>query len=191
MTQPPTDHLTALLEGVRAGDQEARERLIALVYPELRHIAARYLRTERPDHTLQPTALAHEAYARLFGDRDVEWKSRAYFFASVAREMRRILVDYARVRNADKRAGKRMLVSLSHAAEIGVAPDEDLVALDEALCRFAQLEPRASRVVDLRFFTGLDDAEIAEALGISISTVKRDWHFARLWLFRELRQASS
>ena len=186
MTPLPADRFTALLEGVRAGDHEARERLIALVYPELRNIAARYLRTERPDHTLQPTALAHEAYARLFGARDVEWKSRAYFFATVAREMRRILVDYARVRNADKRAGKRMLVSLSNAAQIGVAPDEDLVALDEALCRFEQVEPRASRVVDLRFFTVLDDTEIAEALGISVSTVKRDWQFAKAWLFKEL-----
>jgi RNA polymerase sigma factor (TIGR02999 family) len=191
MTQLPTDHVTALLEGVRAGDREARERLIALVYPELRNIAARYLRTERPDHTLQPTALAHEAYVRLFGARSVDWKSRAYFFASVAREMRRILVDYARGRNAEKRAGKRMLVSLSNAAKIGVAPDQDLVALDEALCRLEQLEPRASRVVELRFFTGLVDAEIAEALGISVSTVKRDWHFARLWLFRELRREPS
>lgn len=191
MTQPPADHLTALLNAVRAGDQEARERLIVLVYPELRNIAARYLRSERPDHTLQPTALAHEAYARLFGARDIEWKSRAYFFAAVAREMRRILVEYARSRNADKRAGKRVLVSLSNAAKIGVAPDEDLVALDEALRRLEQLEPRSSRVVELRFFTGLDDSEIAEALGISVSTVKRDWHFARLWLFRELRGASS
>jgi RNA polymerase sigma factor (TIGR02999 family) len=191
MTPLPTDDVTALLEGVRAGDQEARERLIALVYPELRNIAARYLRSERPDHTLQPTALAHEAYARLFGARSVEWKSRAYFFATVAREMRRILVEYARGRNADKRAGKRVLVSLSNAAKIGVAPNEDLVALDEALCRFEQLEPRSSRVVELRFFTGLDDTEISEALGISVSTVKRDWHFARLWLFRELRRASS
>jgi RNA polymerase sigma factor (TIGR02999 family) len=189
MAQPPGDHLTALLNGVRAGDQGARERLIAIVYPELRNIAARYLRTERPDHTLQPTALAHEAYARLFGGRTVEWKSRAYFFASVAREMRRILVDHARRRNADKRAGKQVRVSLSNAATIGVAPDHDLAALDEALCRFEQLEPRACRVVELRFFTGLDDAEIAEALHVSVSTVKRDWQFARLWLFRELRGA--
>lgn len=104
--------------------------------------------------------------------------------------MRRILVDHARSRNADKRAGKRMLVSLSDAANIGVAPNQDLVALDEALCRFEHLEPRASRVVELRFFTGLDDTEIAEVLGISVSTVKRDWHFARLWLFRELRRSS-
>jgi RNA polymerase sigma factor (TIGR02999 family) len=191
MTRRPTDDVTALLDEIQAGDPEARERLITLVYPELRKIAARYLRSERPDHTLQPTALAHEAYARLFGARGADWKSRAYFFASVAREMRRILVDYARGRNADKRAGKRMLVSLSQAAKVGVAPDDDLVALDEALGRFEQLEPRAARVVDLRFFTGLDDPEIAEALGISVSTVKRDWRFARLWLFRELRRTSS
>jgi RNA polymerase sigma factor (TIGR02999 family) len=183
--------VTGLLDRVRAGDNEARERLIALVYPELRNIAARYLRTERADHTLQATALVHEAYARLFGAKPIDWKSRAYFFAAVATEMRRILVDYARGRNAEKRAGRRVVVSLSDAAEIGVEPDQELIALDEALCRFGELEPRASRVVELRFFTGLDDKETAEALGVSVATVKRDWQFAKVWLFRELRRASS
>jgi RNA polymerase sigma-70 factor (ECF subfamily) len=180
------DRVTVLLELVRTGDTDARERLVTLVYPELRRIAARYLRAERPDHTLQPTALAHEAYARLFADRIVDWKSRAYFFAAVATEMRRILVDHARARNAGKRAGNRVRVSLSHSEEFTYAPHEDLLALDEALCRFTEIDPRASRVVELRFFTGLDDRETAEALGVSVATVKRDWHFARLWLFREL-----
>lgn len=178
--------ITALLASVRAGDPDARERLVELVYPELRRIAARYLRAERPDHTLQPTALVHEAYARLCADRAADWKSRAYFFAAVATEMRRILVDHARRRNAGKRAGHRIKVSLSHADARVDPPSEDLLALDEALRRFTEIEPRAGRVVELRFFTGLDDRETAEALGVSMATVKRDWHFARSWLFREL-----
>lgn len=180
------ERVAALLESLRAGDAAAREQLIALVYPELRQIAARYLRVERPDHTLQPTALVHETYARLFANRDVDWKSRAYFFAAVATEMRRILVDYARARNAGKRAGKQVRIPLSQAEEVGVAPNEDLLALEEALVRFIELEPRAGRVVELRFFAGLDDRETAEALGVSLATVKRDWLFARTWLFREL-----
>jgi RNA polymerase sigma-70 factor (ECF subfamily) len=191
VTRPDSESVTVLLDRVRAGDNEARERLIALVYPELRNIAARYVRTERADHTLQATALVHEAYARLFGPKQIDWKSRAYFFAAVATEMRRILVDYARGRNADKRAGQRVVVSLSDAADIGIEADQDLIALDEALCRFEELEPRASRVVELRFFTGLSDTETGEALGISVATVKRDWQFAKAWLFRELRGTSS
>jgi RNA polymerase sigma factor (TIGR02999 family) len=181
------DRVTGLLELVRAGNTDAREQLVALVYPELRRIAARYLRAERPDHTLQPTALANEAYARLFAaDRVVDWKSRAYFFAAVATEMRRILVDHARARNAGKRAGNRVKVSLSPSQGWVDAPNPDLLALDQVLRRFTEIEPRAGRVVELRFFTGLDDRETAEALGVSVATVKRDWHFARSWLFREL-----
>jgi RNA polymerase sigma-70 factor (ECF subfamily) len=181
-----TDQVAALLQSVRGGDPDAREQLVALVYPELRRIAARYLRAERPDHTLQPTALVHETYARLFAGRVVDWKSRAYFFAAVATEMRRILVDHARARNAEKRAGGHIRVPLSQAQEHGDAPNDDLLALDDALRRFIAIEPRAGRVVELRFFTGLDDRETAEALGVSVATVKRDWLFARTWLFREL-----
>lgn len=180
------DRVAALLELIRSGDTDAREQLVALVYPELRRIAARYLRVERPDHTLQPTALVHETYARLFADRVVAWKSRAYFFAAVATEMRRILVDHARARNAGKRAGGHVRVSLSDAKGLADAPDHDLLALDEVLRRFIAVEPRAGRVVELRFFTGLDDRETAEAIGVSVATVKRDWLFARAWLFREL-----
>jgi RNA polymerase sigma-70 factor, ECF subfamily len=180
------DRVAALLESVRAGDPDAREQLVALVYPELRRIAARYLRVERPDHTLQPTALVHETYARLFADRVVDWKSRAYFFAAVATEMRRILVDHARARNAGKRAGAHIRVPLSQVKGWAGAPIDDLLALDEALRRFIEVEPRAGRVVELRFFAGLDDRETAETLGVSVATVKRDWLFARSWLFREL-----
>jgi RNA polymerase sigma factor (TIGR02999 family) len=142
---------------------------------------------ERPDHTLQPTGLVHETYARLFADRVVDWKSRAYFFAAVATEMRRILVDHARARNAGKRAGQYIRVPLSEAdGRAASAPNPDILALEEALRRFIEVEPRAGRVVELRFFAGLDDRETAEALGVSVATVKRDWLFARTWLFRAL-----
>jgi len=179
--------ITALLQDVRGGQAEAMNRLMAAVYPELRGIAGRYLRTERPHHTLQPTALVHETYARLFGSSRLDWKNRAHFFAAVAKEMRRILVDYARARNAQKGPGKHVRVSIETMNALGTRPDEDLVALDEALHRLESVDPRASRVVELRFFTGLDEREIAEALAISVSTVKRDWQFARTWLFNELR----
>ena len=178
--QPDDDLLSADLAA------SSPDRLLPIVYAELRRLAASYLRRERPDHTLQPTALVHETYARLFGDRVVDWKSRAYFFAAVATEMRRILVDHARARNAGKRVGTRIQVPLSQADGWTSAPNDDLLALDEALRRFIEIEPRAGRVVELRFFTGLDDRETAEALGVSVATVKRDWLFARSWLFREL-----
>lgn len=186
MARQDPNHVTALLEGARLGKPDAIEQLIAVVYPELRGIAGRYLRAERPHHTLQPTALVHETYARLFGSTRVDWKNRAHFFAAVATEMRRILVDYARARNAQKGPGKQVMVSLDVMTELGTQPDKDLVALDEALRRLEALEPRASRVVELRFFTGLDERETAEALAISVSTVKRDWQFAKAWLFNEL-----
>src|SRR5690606_26812410 len=144
------DRVAALLASVRAGDADAREQLVALVYPELRRIAARYLRAERPDHTLQPIALVHETYARLLAQRAGDWKSRAYFFAAVATERRRILVDHARARNAGKRAAPRGAVPISQVEGGVAAPDDALPALDEALQRFTQLEPRAGRVVELR-----------------------------------------
>ncbi len=186
MANPDPNQVTALLEGARLGKQEAIDQLIAVVYPELRGIAGRYLWAERPHHTLQATALVHETYARVFGSKRVDWKNRAHFFAAIAKEMRRILVDYARARNALKGPGKRVMVSLDVISELGAQPGKDLVALDEALSRLEELEPRASRVVELRFFTGLDERETAEALAVSVSTVKRDWQFARAWLFNEL-----
>jgi RNA polymerase sigma factor (TIGR02999 family) len=186
MSTSDASDVSALLEQVRLGQRDANERLIAVAYPELRRIAAHYLRGERPDHTLQATALVHETYARLFGSARINWKTRAHFFGAVATEMRRILVDYARARNAKKRPGGRVRLSLADIKAVGTRADEDLVALDEALMRLEKLEPRASRVVELRFFTGLDEREAAEALGISVSTLKRDWQFARAWLFNEL-----
>src|SRR5512134_3725954 len=171
MANGPSE-VSALLEGLRRGDDDAASRLIAVVYPELHRIAGHYLRTERPDHTLQPTALVHETYARLFGSKRTGWKNRAHFFAAVATEMRRILVDYARARNAQKRPGKRATLSLADIAELAWRPDQDLVALDQALNRPAAIDPRASRVVELRFFTGLTERETAQALNVSVSTLK-------------------
>lgn len=191
MAKPDPNQVTALLEGARLGKLDAIDQLIAVVYPELRGIAGRYLRAERPHHTLQATALVHETYARVFGSKRMDWKNRAHFFAAVAREMRRILVDYARARNAQKGPGKRVMVSLDVMTEVGASADQDLVALDEALSRLDELEPRASRVVELRFFTGLDERETAEALAVSVSTVKRDWQFARAGLFNELGSPSA
>ena len=179
--------VSALLADVRAGRKGATDDLMAVVYPELRQIAGHYLKSERPDHTLQATGLVHEAYARMFGTARTDWKNRAHFFAAVATEMRRILVDYARARNAQKRPGKRVMISLADIKDLGTRPDDDLVALDEALTRLEQVEPRAGRVVELRFFTGLSERETAEALNISVSTLKRDWEFAKAWLFNELR----
>ena len=179
--------ITTLLAEVRNGKGEAMDDLMAVVYPELRHIAGHYLRSERPDHTLQTTALAHEVYLRIFGASRTDWKNRAHFFAAAAKEMRRILVDYARSRNAQKRHGKRVMISVANIRDLGRWPDENLVELDEALTRLELRAPRASRVVELRFFAGLSERETAEALQTSVSTLKRDWQFAKAWLFNQLR----
>ncbi len=180
-------HLTALLDELRQGREAARDQLVTLVYPELRRIAAHYLKQERPDHTLRTTALVHEVYMRWFGSKPVNWESRAHFFAAVARDMRHILVDYARARNARKRSAGHVLISLSAVDQAAGERDEDLVALDEALSRLEKIDPRASRVVELRYFVGLSERETSEALDVSISTLKRDWNFAKTWLFDQLR----
>jgi RNA polymerase sigma factor (TIGR02999 family) len=182
-----SSQVSALLSALRDGDAAARDELLTAVYPELRRIAARYLRQERPGHTLRTTGLVHEVYVRLFGSKRVDWQNRAHFFAAVAREMRHILVDYARARNAKKRPEGNVLVSLTEVEAAVNERGEDLVALDEALSRLERIDPRASRVVELRFFTGLSERETAEAMGLSISTLKRDWNFAKAWLFDQLR----
>jgi RNA polymerase sigma factor (TIGR02999 family) len=179
--------VSVLLGELRNGNREAAPRLTAAIYPELHRIADHYLRQERPGHTLQATALVNETWARLFGVDRGDWQNRAHFFAAIATEMRRILVDHARARNAQKRPDKQLAVSLGAIADIGVAPDQDLVALDEALRQFEAVDARAARAVELRFFTGLTEPEAAEALGISVSTLKRDWEYARAWLFEQLR----
>jgi RNA polymerase sigma factor (TIGR02999 family) len=186
MTSDGAQELQALLAAVARGDQEARERLITCVYPELHRLAAHYLRLERPDHTLQTTALVHEAYLRLFGGAGIDWQNRSHFFAVAARQMRRILVDHARARNAVKGPGLRTRLPLEAVREIGEQPDEDVLALDEALSALARVDPRASEVVELRFFGGLEEREAAHVLGISVPTMKRDWNFAKAWLFKRL-----
>jgi RNA polymerase sigma factor (TIGR02999 family) len=177
--------VTRLLQDVQQGRGEASDRLIRLVYDELHDLAARYMRRERPDHTLQPTALVGEAYLRLVDQRSISWQSRAHFFGIAAQAMRRILVDHARRRRATKReGGQRVTLDEGLAAVDGRSLD--LIALDDALQRLAALDERQSRVVELRFFGGLDIDQTAEALGISPATVKRDWVFAKAWLQREL-----
>jgi RNA polymerase sigma factor (TIGR02999 family) len=181
-----THDMTVLLSALREGDAAAKDELLTRIYPELHRIAAHYMRQERPGHTLRTTGLVNEVYLRLFGTARVDWQNRAHFFAAVAREMRHILVDYARARNAKKRADGNVVVSLRDIDVAAPARDEDLVALDEALVRLEQIDPRASRVVELRFFAGLSEREAAEAMDVSISTLKRDWNFAKAWLFDHL-----
>jgi RNA polymerase sigma factor (TIGR02999 family) len=178
--------VTNLLGLLRLGDPQAEERLIPLVYGELRRLAASYLRKERSDHTLQPTALVHEAYLRLRDVRGIDWQSRAHFFALAAQLMRRILVDHARAHRASKRGGSREPVALDDALVFSPPRAEQFVALDEALTRLAKRDRRQSQIVEMRFFGGLDEQEIASLLGISTRTVKRDWRIAKAWLFREL-----
>jgi RNA polymerase sigma factor (TIGR02999 family) len=185
---PTADQISLILADLRRGDNAAAGRLVQAVYPEMRRIAQQYLRSERTDHTLQATALVHEIYARLLlGEQRADWKNRAHFFAAIATEMRRFLVDYARARNAQKRPGNCIAVQLSEIGDLAARPDEDLVALDDALTRFERVDARASRVVELRFFTGLSERETAEALGISLSTLKRDWTYAQAWLLDALQ----
>jgi RNA polymerase sigma-70 factor (ECF subfamily) len=178
--------VTQLLAQLRAGERDAESKLIPLVYAELRRLAAHYLRGERADHTLQPTALVHEAYIRLTGLHEVDWQSRSHFFATAATVMRRILVDHARAQNADKREGCRDAVSLEEALVVSPARSAQLIALDDALDRLAKLDLRRSKIIELRFFGGLSEEETGEVLGISARTVKRDWRVAKAWLYNEV-----
>jgi RNA polymerase sigma factor (TIGR02999 family) len=179
-------NITHFLKEWSAGDRRALDRLTPLVYEELRHHAAHYLRRERRGHTLQTTALIHEAYLRLIDAKDVNWQSRAHFFAIAANLMRRVLVDHARRRDADKRGGSQVRVQLDEALAIAPETDVDVLAIDEALNRLAAIDPQQARVVELRFFSGLSVEETAAALGVSPKTVKRDWSVARAWLRREI-----
>ena len=182
--------VTTLLRAWRRGDQAAFERLTPLVYDQLRRRARHYLRGERPNHTLRPTALVHEAYLRLVNLDQVDWQDRSHFFALAARQMRRILVDSARARRYQKRGGGAVSVTFDEALAVS-RRDPDLVALDDALELLAQQDERKVRVVELRFFGGLTNDEIAAALGISSDTVTRDWQMAKLGLRRELSRESS
>jgi len=181
-----SDSVTRLLADVRLGRREALDRLLPVVHGELHRIAAAYMRRERVDHTLQPTALVNEAYLRLVDQRDVEWHDRAHFFGVAAKLMRLILVDHARARRAAKRAGDAERVPIDEAVLATGGRDVDLLALDEALDRLAAMDERLGRVVELRYFGGLTTAETAEVVGVSTATIERDWSTARGWLRREL-----
>jgi len=169
------------------GDAAAFDRLVPLVHAELRRLARRYMARERPDHTLQATALVNEAYLRLIEITRVQWQNRAHFFAMSARVMRRILVDSARARGNEKRGGGVLKVSLDEGLLVSTQPGQDLVALDDALQALEAIHPRKSQGVELRFVGGLSIEEAGEALHVSPDTVKRDWRFAKLWLLRELK----
>jgi RNA polymerase sigma factor (TIGR02999 family) len=179
--------VTVLLSAWREGDQEALEKLIPIVYSDLRRIAARYMRSENDGHTLQATALVHEAYLRLTRERDRTWENRAHFFAVAAQIMRNLLVDHARTLARAKRGGGAAELSLEAAAELSALDPEDLLALDDSLRRLAEVDARASRIVELRYFVGLTTEEIAEVLGASERTIRRDWSTAKAWLRAELR----
>jgi len=167
-------------------DKESLDKLMPVVYDELRRQAARYLRREQPGHTLQTTALIHEAYVRLVDQHNVQWQNRAHFFGIAAQMMRRILVDHARTKKRAKRGGSDIKISLDDATVMVKGQDLDVVAVDEALTRLAKIDEQQSRVVELRFFSGLTVEETAEVMGISPATVKRDWSMAKAWLHREL-----
>jgi RNA polymerase sigma factor (TIGR02999 family) len=181
------ESITQLLGSWSSGDQEAAEQLLPLVYEELRRIATRQLRQERGAHTLQATAIVHEAYLRLIGQEGLQWPSRAHFFAFAAHLIRRILVDYARTRNRAKRGGQFDRVTLAEVADLALEKSPDLVALDEALSSLEKVDPRKASVVELRFFAGLTLDEIAEQLGISTETVGREWRRAKAWLYTALQ----
>lgn len=178
--------ITQLLRRMRSGDRGAADRLVAEVYPALKRIAARHMRRERPGHTLQTTALVNEAYVKLVRQEDADWSNRAHFFAVAAQVMRRILVDHARTRLAEKRGGGAAALPLDEALVFSPERSAEFVALDEALSRLETHDERVSRVVELRYFAGLSVEETAEALRISARTVKRDWQFGRAWLQAEL-----
>jgi RNA polymerase sigma-70 factor (ECF subfamily) len=184
-----TEHITLLLKDIDGGDTAARAKLVELVYDELRALAASYAAQQNPGHTLAPTALVHEAFLRLVGTSGPGWKDRSHFFAVAATAMRQILTDHARRKGADKRGGGEwQRISLSDANPAGPGEDADIAALDEALTRLAEADPRKHRVVELRFFGGLTVEEVAEELGVSVTTVESDWRAARAWLNSELSQ---
>jgi RNA polymerase sigma factor (TIGR02999 family) len=182
-----THQITQLLQAWSGGEQEALKKLTPLVYEELHRAAHRYMARERPDHTLQTTALVNEVYLRLVDAREVTWQDRAHFFGVCARLMRRVLTDFARSRGYLKRGGHSPHVALDEALVVSPEPRADLVALDDALKALAAIDPRKGQVVELRFFGGLSVEETAEVLKVSMETVKRDWGLARAWLLREMR----
>jgi len=181
-----TGAVSQLLRAWASGDLQARDELVPLVYHELRKRASGYLRHERPDHTLQATALVHEAFLRLAGQNRVAWQNRGHFYAVAAQMMRRILVDYARERLAVKRPGAALRVTLDESIQAPEGPGADILMLDEALNELSTIDPRQGRIVELRYFGGLSEQEVAEALSVSRATVTREWKRARAWLYHRM-----
>ena len=186
MAAPEQPEVTGLLKAWTDGEQAALDRLAPVVYQELHQMARRYMRNERAGNTLQATALVNEVYLRLVDVKNVDWQHRAQFFAISAQIMRRILVDAARARGSHKRGGGAKKVNVDDVAVISPEPEQSILALDLALEEFAKLAPRQAKVVELRYFGGLSEDEIAEVMKISARTVERDWQFAKSWLIREL-----
>ncbi len=190
MTDQNTQSVTRLLIELSNGNHAAVDALLPLIYDELRSLAANYLRRERPDHTLQPTALVHEAYLRLVDQTRVNWQNRAHFFGVAAQMMRRILVDHARAHRAGKRGADFQIFSLDENIDKAVERSDELIALDEALRELAEMDEQKSRIIELRYFGGLSVEETAAVLGISAVTVKRHWRMAKAWLYGRMRENS-
>ncbi|QQS35949.1 MAG: sigma-70 family RNA polymerase sigma factor [Ignavibacteriales bacterium] len=179
-------HITKLLNDYSNGNKLVLAEILPLVYNELRRISSKYLREEHRNHTLQTTELVHEAYLKLIGDENISWESRAHFFGIAAQSMRQILVDHARKRNSKKRGDGEQKISLDDSPTLLVESDEQIIALDDALKKLEAIDSRSGKIVEMRFFSGLSIEETAKALNISTSTAKRDWNFAKAWLYREI-----
>jgi RNA polymerase sigma factor (TIGR02999 family) len=190
MNTPPSNEITERLIAWGAGDRTALDQLVPIVYQELRRMAGRYLRQENPGHTLQPTALVHEAWLRLMDQTRVNWRNRAQFFGMAAQMMRRILVDHAKTKHREKRGGEIVKLSLEDAIPLSQERAADLIALDEALESLMRIDERKSRVVELRYFGGFSVEETARILNISTDTVLRDWKMAKAWLYQELKRGT-
>ena len=188
MSTQASDNITQLLIDLSNGDRAAVDLLLPVIYDELRKLAANYLRRERPDHTLQPTALVHEAYLRLVDQTRVNWQNRAHFFGVAAQIMRRLLVDHARKVNAEKRGHDFQKLSLDENIDRAVERSSDLIALDEALKSLAEFDEQKARLVELRYFGGLSIEETADVLGVTPTTIKRHWRFAKAWLYEEMQK---
>jgi RNA polymerase sigma-70 factor (ECF subfamily) len=187
----PDDQITVLLKALNEGDVSAADKLLPLVYSELHRLAAGYMRRERGDHTLQPTALINQAYLRIAQQEHVEWQNHAHFIGFAANVMRRVLVDHARERHAEMRGGKQIRVELEEGHAITAKPSAEVLRLEDALTRLEKLNPRQAKVVEMRYFGGFSIEEIAVALGIAPRSVKRDWALAKLWLFGEVDEPKS
>jgi RNA polymerase sigma factor (TIGR02999 family) len=188
MNKPPPNEITERLIAWGAGDRAALDQLLPVVYQELRRMAGNYLRQENPGHTLQPTALVHEAWLRLIDQARVDWRNRAQFFGVAAQMMRRILVDHAKAKHREKRGGDAVKLSLDDVINLSRERAADLIALDDALNELTRVDERKSRVVELRYFGGFTVEEIAQILEVSPETVMRDWKLAKAWLYQQIRQ---